>query len=57
LFASLRGKGMVLEDLGFLCITHYHPDPAASSRSLKTGESSTSFLNSNCRRFGAVRDA
>jgi endoribonuclease LACTB2 len=35
LAASLRGKGMVLEDLNFLCITHYHPDHAGLVQELK----------------------
>lgn len=35
LAASLRGKGMVLGDLNFLCITHYHPDHAGLVQELK----------------------
>jgi len=26
--ASLKRKGIALEDLGYLCVTHYHPDHA-----------------------------
>ena len=35
LSAGLRRKGMVLEDLGYLCITHYHPDHAGLVQELK----------------------
>jgi len=33
--ASLKRKGMALEDLGFLCVTHYHPDHAGLVQELK----------------------
>jgi ribonuclease/clavin/mitogillin len=35
LSASLRRKGIALEDLGYLCITHYHPDHAGLVQELK----------------------
>src|SRR5574341_1981075 len=33
--ASLKRKGIALEDLGFLCVTHYHPDHAGLVQELK----------------------
>ena len=33
--ASLKRKGIALEDLGYLCVTHYHPDHAGVVQELK----------------------
>jgi glyoxylase-like metal-dependent hydrolase (beta-lactamase superfamily II) len=33
--ASLKRKSMALEDLGYLCVTHYHPDHAGLVQELK----------------------
>jgi glyoxylase-like metal-dependent hydrolase (beta-lactamase superfamily II) len=33
--ASLKRKGIALEDLGYLCVTHYHPDHAGLVQELK----------------------
>ncbi len=35
LSASLRRKGLALQDLNYLCVTHYHPDHAGLVQELK----------------------